>query len=59
MTPEQTDTQMLEMYKQKYIKALREIEDLKRRLKHYTDQGWELDSLRQQCYENQRHDGWK
>lgn len=56
---EKTETELLEMYKQKYAAALREISDLQRRLKYYSDQSWELDSLRQQAYENQRYDGWK
>lgn len=31
---------MKEMYKQKWVDALREIESLKSQLKHYTDQSW-------------------
>ena len=56
---EKTDAELLEMYKQKYAAALREIADLQRMTKYYTDQSWELESLRQQAYENQRYDGWK
>ena len=56
---EKTEAELLEMYKQKYAAALREIAELQRRLKYYSDQSWELDSLRQQAYENQRYDGWK
>lgn len=56
---EKTDAELLEIYKQKYVEALREIADLQCRLECYMDHGWELESLRQQAYENQRYDGWR
>lgn len=52
------DEYLLRMYKEKYIAALLEIEQLKKRLTYYTDQSWELETLRQQSYEKDNH-GWK
>lgn len=52
------DEYLLKMYKEKYIAALREIEELKKRLSHYTEQSWEIERLRQESYERDRH-GWK
>lgn len=52
------EKKLLEMYKNKYLEALREIEELKKRLSYYTDQSWELETLRQQAYETNRYE-WK
>lgn len=52
------DEYLLNMYKEKYIAALGEIEDLKKRLSHYTEQSWEIERLRQESYERNRYE-WK
>lgn len=48
-----------ELYKQKYLEALRNIATLEDRLKRYTDQSWELETLRQRVDAQERFDGWK
>lgn len=54
----QEDEHILKMYKEKYIAALQEIEELKKRLSHYTDQSWEVERLRKEAYERDRYE-WK
>lgn len=43
----------VEMYKKKWVEALRKIDDLERSLKYYSDQSWELEAARQRLYEQQ------
>ena len=50
--------ELLNMYREKYIKAIQRISELEMQLSQYTDQSWELDRLRQESYERDRYE-WK
>jgi hypothetical protein len=53
------DVELLNMYRDKYIKAIQRITELEMQLSQYTDQSWEMERLRQESYERDRRYEWK